>query len=321
MTIRGTAASSDAGVASETAARVAAVAAEVTARNAAILAAGSQVTIITATGAGNYTVPSGAVWLLVEALGGGGAAGSGRRGAAGTVRCAGGPGANGQIVERLISVATAIAMFPSGVIPYSVGVGCVGGAAVTTNDTNGNNGTGAAVLANATVFGNTPPDARCMIFARGGAAGIGGTATSGAAATASPGTVTQTALNGASTTGGPGGGQSMSGAGIGGGITSADVAGTGGSGGTGWVGCTPGTGGSVDAALPTSGTAPFSGVAPWSTTPGGGAASITTAAQAGANGIVNSGAGGGSGGASLNGNNSGAGGNGGTGSLKIVAIW
>lgn len=277
-------------------------------------------TLITAIGAGSYTVPTGATVLLIEAVAGGGGAGSGRRGAAGSVRCAGGPGANGQIVRRRISVTDIIAMFPSGVIPYSVGAGCAGGAAVTVNDTNGNAGAGATTVANATVLGNTPADSRCVVFARAGGAGSGGTATTGAAGAISSGTVTQNSLNGASTTGGAGGGQNPCGAGVGGGITSADIPGAGASAGTGWVGCVPGSGGSVDAALPASGTPPFSGVSPWSTAPGGGAASITTAAQAGASGAANSGSGGASGGASLNGNNSGAGGAGGSGYLYITAL-
>lgn len=270
----------------------------------------AEVTLYTS-GSGNYTIPEGASALTIQLKGGGGGGGSGRRGAAGTVRCGGGPGGNGATVELTVAVSELLAVYPSGVIPYSVGAGGAGGAAVTTNDTDGN----AGAIGGQSTFGTGENSFRALQ----GNNGMGGTATSGTGGFSFIGTWPMLPVNSASASGGTAVNTNFGGPGPGGGITSGNVA----SAGTAGLGAfTPGTGGSggvVDGAAPGSGqatTIPFDMPAP-----GGGAASITTAAQAGANALANSGRGGGGGGASLNGNNSGAGGNGGSGYIRIVAIF
>lgn len=276
-------------------------------------------TLITATGAGSYTVPAGAVALRVQALGGGCGGGSGRRGAAGTVRCGGGVGGNGAFTDLLVPVSDVLAQYPAGSVPYNVGPGTAGGAAVTTDDTNGNAGTAQSTVTNATYFGASA-GASCFAIARAGVAGSGGTATTGTSGGGLAGTAPASAATSASTTGGPGTQGAFGCPGPGGGITSANVAGAGGSGqGPSFGSGSAGTGGVVDGAVPTSGT--MGKLVGPGAAPGGGAASITAAAQAGANALANSGAGGAGGGASTNGFASGAGGNGGSGYLRITAMF
>lgn len=286
---------------------------------AAVAAAAAQSVIITATGVGNYTVPAGAQFLLVEALGAGSGGGSGRRGAAGGIRAGGGGGSGGSKARALLPVAEVLALYPGGIVAYSVGAGGAGGAAQAVDNQNGNNGSAGSP----TLFGTNGN----LLVARGGnTGGTGGTggATSGGAA--SVGEFIGGAGGAASATGGTGSGGAFSGAGIGGsgggGITAGDSPSNGGAGSTSvmaTVTSTGGTAGVVGGASPTSGTAQIPGVP--GPGPGGGAASILGAAQAGANGLNNSGAGGAGGGAALNGNNSGAGGTGGSGYLKITALF
>jgi hypothetical protein len=281
-------------------------------------------TLVTATGNGTFDInPAVAIGhktMRLQLLAGGTGAGSGRRGAAGTVRCAGGPGANGAFVDVMVTIADVLALFPTGLVPYNVGPGTAGGAAVTADDTNGNAGTAPTQAVNGTWLGAARGLAGCIANAQVPlTAGSGGTNASGTAGVANVGTVPLASAQNASTTGGPGAGAPGGTAGPGGGITSADVPGAGGN------GSAPvfspglsGTGGVVGGASPGSGTlGPLVGPgAP----PGGGAASITAAAQAGANALANSGAGGGSGGASLNGFASGKGGDGGSGFLRITTM-
>ena len=79
-----------------------------------------------------WTKPAGLKHLLVVCVGSGGGGGSGRRGAASTNRCGGGGGAGGSIVRRLIKAADLPAS-----VTITVGMGGVGGAARTTDNTNG----------------------------------------------------------------------------------------------------------------------------------------------------------------------------------------
>lgn len=277
----------------------------------------TQTTLITATGNGNYTLPPGCVGLRFQGLAGGIGAGSGRQGAAGSVRCAGGPGGNGAFVDLFIPAADLLAAFPTGVIPYNVGPGTAGGAAAAAPDTNGNAGTAPVTATNATWLGsNAGPT--CFAIARPGAAGAGGTNAAGAAGGKQDGTAPTPSAGNASATGLSGTVGPFGTSGPGGGITAADVAGAGAAGSAGlFSGASAGTGGVVGGAAPTSGSA-AAGRGPGGP-PGGGAASITGAAQAGADAVANSGCGGGGGGASLNGNNSGKGGDGGSGFLRLTA--
>lgn len=256
-------------------------------------------------------VPAGAIGVRLTIIPGGFGGGSGRRGAAGTVRCGGGGGATpGPIRDLFIPVRTSTQW------ELLLGAAGVGGAAVTVNDTNGNDGGAPGTCS----FRFRTPDqnyeiavgATVLCTGKGGGVGAGGTG----------GTIGQPvtiAIGGsASLTGGVGGAGSEGfwsdrpgGAGAGGGITAANVASAGGNGGANrrvnlGVG---GVGGVVGGAAPTAGqAAPVAGDV--GVGPGGGAASITAAAQDGANG-VGYGSPGGGGGASLNGFNSGKGGNGG----------
>ncbi len=280
-------------------------------------------TLVTATGNGTFdvnpAVAAGHKTMRLQLLAGGTGAGSGRRGAAGTVRCAGGPGANGAFVDVMVTLADVLAAFPTGLVPYNVGPGTAGGAAVAVDDTNGNAGTSPVAATNSTWFGNSRGSAGCIANAGVGGAGAGGTNASGAAGTVVNGTTPNITATPASATGGAGTGGTGGTPGNGGGITSADVPGAGGNGFAPLF--SPGTtsiGGVVGGAAPTSGTlGPLVGPG---AAPGGGAASITGAAQAGANALANSGAGGGSGGASLNGFASGKGGDGGSGFLRITTM-
>ncbi|MBB3604467.1 hypothetical protein FHT40_004145 [Mycolicibacterium sp. BK556] len=267
----------------------------------------------------NRAIPAGAVGVRVTMIPGGFGGGSGRRGAAGTVRCGGGGGgAFGVIRDFFIPVGSNTTW------GLAVSAPCLGGAAVTTDNTDGNDASSPGF----TYFqmGSQRYSAMSSTVTL---PGKGGTATSGAGGNwaAAPTAPASASGASASTSGGAGGNGTgvgwidiCGGAGAGGGITAANVAANGGSGGEARM-SQPGTspaGGVVDSTLPAAG----SGAVPGLTGPGagGGAASITTAAQAGADGI-SYGAPGGGGGASLNGNNSGRGGNGGPAYARIDWVY
>lgn len=246
-------------------------------------------------GSWTWSLPAGAKFVEMFAIGGGGGGGSGRRGAAGTARWGGGggSGANATVVALPASLITTS-------ISVSVGAGGAGGAAVTADDTNGNNG-GNGGLTTIT-FNSTA-------FVRGvqGSGGAGGTATAGGGGavnntdmrtfSASAGGASSATGNGSGTFS-PTGNAGMGGAG-GGGISTGNVAYTGG---TQWN------------------PASLAGVfAAGASAVSGGSGSTSAAGGAGANGPTY-GYGGCGGGASANGNNSGAGGNGGDGYVRIV-VW
>lgn len=261
-----------------------------------------------------YTIPDGAVALEIMCIGGGGGAGSGRRGAAGTVRCGGGGGGGGTITQATVRVAD----IGTGTLTVTVGLGGTGGAARTTNDQNGANGTvggNTQVLAGSTV----------LCHAEGGNAGGGGTAAAGAAgAIENIGDIPGTAGGAANTSGGAGAGGSgatttkgNTGGGAGGGISVANTANAGGSGGPAFFSLVTSTNRGTANNPGTIGLMADNGQAYGSQGGGGGGASITGAGGDGGNGIR--GSGGGGGGAALNGNASGKGGNGGNGLVRIIA--
>lgn len=252
------------------------------------------------------TVPAGVTGVWIESLigpGGGGA--SGRRGAAGTVRCGGGGGASGAMITNYFIPAALLGSTFTLTLP----AGGTGGAAVTADNTDGNPGTAPATasLASGSLLVATWP----------GSASAGGTNASGTGGGASQASVNGATGGSASTSGGVGGTGGLSfnggatGAGAGGGITSGNSPSNGGSGifQTLNYGAVLPSAGVVGGALPQAGNAAQAGIGGMGA--GGGAASITGAAQAGAT-ATGYGAGGGGGGASLNGNNSGNGGNGGS---------
>lgn len=117
------------------------------------------------TTSGTWNKPVGAQFVMVEAWGGGGGAASGRRGAnSASVVNSGGTGGGGGAYVRQVFKASDL---PS-TVSVTVAAGGVGGAAITTNDTNGLNGTSGG---NST-FGT-------LITARGGGNGVFTPATGG----------------------------------------------------------------------------------------------------------------------------------------------
>ena len=282
-----------------------------------------------ATVVGNWDIPEGAVALDVEVCHPGAGGGSGMRGATGTQRGGGGSGAGGGISRTTV----AIAQLPAGTtkLYYNLPAPGAGGAAVTTDNTNGNPG-GYPATASwvATATGNpTAATSICNTSTGSNAGGYGGSPTGGGYGTGPIGDwcgnngVSSSATGGAGVNGSSpptatNGGLGASG-GSGGGVTSANVAGAGGAGG--WSGGTA-------YAQPAGGTAGATGGnggngAKQSATPrgssGGGGGGGATAGVAGNGGNGGDyGAGGGGGGASTNGFNSGAGGAGGRGYIKIL---
>lgn len=256
--------------------------------------------------AGTYplTPPAGATMLFLSLCGGAGGGGSGRRGAAATAR-SGGSGGGAPATIRM--------MVPkedwAGALELFIGAGGSGGAAVTVNDTSGNNGLSGSSSA-LRIGGAT------YVKANAGNAGVGGTA----AAVASSGQAYWDA---------PASGSSLTN------VTAAAAQQFGN--GTSPAGCSGGSISAADAVLGYQTTGAVPGYTPTvlSTTSGaagvgvrrgniffavagnGGAAATSVNADAGGAGIY--GSGGGGGGASLNGFNSGAGGRGGDG--WAIVIW
>ncbi len=234
------------------------------------------------------------VEFLIVAAGGGG--GSGRRGAAGTARWGGGGGAGGGVIHT--TIAASLLTTPLTVI---VGSGGAGGIARTVDDFSGAAGSPGGISSiTANGFSN-------LLITFAGNGGGGGTDTSGSGG-GSGGTAnnrtwlgvagTNSSVTGTPSRAFPTGNSPQGGAG-GGGISTGNVAYSGG---------------------PQFAPAPFIyQAAQFGADVSGGAASTTGNATAGANG-VSYGYGGCGGGASTNGFNSGAGGNGGDGYVRIV-VW
>lgn len=234
----------------------------------------------------------------------GGGAGSGRRGAAGSNAFGGGPGSPGGFIEAIYA-ASAV---PSS-LTVTIGLPGSGGAAVTTDDTNGNPGTAGGNVS----FGS-------LLSVSGGPAGGAGTTTGGAAGSNRAKSGMGPIGVGATTSGTPGSPTTgFSGVGgPGGSISSANTAFAGGpvfnNAGNSSI-----AGGAVDAdgvdGVDTSTAALTGGVAG-----SGGGASLTGAGRRGGNG-GKYGAGSGGGGASRNGNNSGKGGDGGPGCVQVITYF
>lgn len=264
----------------------------------------------------NGAAPTGLIVDIMIAPGTGG--GSGRRGATSTVRCGGGGGSSGGF-QRGFYVPASLFGANWGLVIPAAGVG---GAAVTVDSTNGNNGGTAGGTGANTIF-QTAGGVLCLT--NSGDSGKGGTATNGLAGSFGGGGETANGIAGsaadptglAGVTAGPQfGSPCAAGGASGGGITAANVAGAGAGGASNnnFSSTGIGTAGVVDSTLPSAGVAvagiPGNGA-------GSGAASITTTAQSGAN-AAGYGVGGAGGGASLNGHNSGAGGAGGPGFCRLI---
>ena len=269
-----------------------------------------------------YTIPAGAKLLRIRTLAAGAGGGSGRRGAAATIRCGGGGGGGGGYAEWDVSVSDLGGLTT---LYCDVGAGGVGGAAVTADNTNGNNGTVGGGSTVKTASGGISV-ATGISQGGGGNFGSGGTASSGLAGASAAGKSFGVAGIAASTTGGTGGNGGGTAGGVsgsaapGGGISSSDTPSNGGNGGYMGGRSTPAaTGGVAPGGAGTNGANPPALVLGAGQGGAGGASSITGAAGAGGNG--GRGGAGGGGGASLNGNNSGKGGDGGNGFVEIVAIF
>lgn len=270
-------------------------------------------------GTNNITIPTNANFYYIQLVGGGGGAGSGRKGATST-GAYGGMGANGGaysfrtgLISELLAVGSTLTI--------AVGSGGVGGASQTINSTNGNNGT-AGGSSTANISGNN------ILRADGGSAGLGGTTSAGSAV---PGTsvgfynsqptigtnLTSTPANPNSSNVAAGTGASA------GSIDASNVPRNGASGGLGAL-----TSRSSNTGNPTGGTTGGTlngangsaniGLAPGNGA-GAGAASIATDSGNGGNGIAGSGGGGGAASRDSTGN-SGKGGDGGSG-FAIVMFW
>lgn len=239
---------------------------------------------------------------FLQAPGGGG--GSGRQGAAGSTRGGGGGGGAGGTAWAVV-----LANTPGASITLTVGADGVGGTAVATVDTVGNNGTAGGSHS----FGT-------LLSAPGGAAGVGAGAGAGGAASAGSGTPgAQVAFAG--TAGGAAGQPAgagtaaatwaATGGGGGGNITAGNVVSDGAAGGASGTATTAtqlaGGAAGTSAGTRNGGAGNSASVLRGGTGGGGGASHLTQAGGTGGAGVRGGGGGGGSG--STNGAASGAGGN------------
>lgn len=261
-------------------------------------------------GGWSWTLPTSTKFLEIMAIGAGGGGGSGRRGAAGTARYGGGGGAGGSAVL----ITTSIANLSSLTLGVYVAAGGAGAAAVTADNTDGNNGVTTASYPWSCVTFNGVSYYYAHVIATNGTGGLGGSASAGtggysvsnnsdsykASVGGSSSITGQAGMigigNGLAGISGPGGG----------GISASNVA---------YSGGTTNNGGPPNPSMQ----AAFLAVNYNLQTLSGGNASTTAAAGSGSNGYIYGGGGAG-GGASANGFNSGAGGNGRDGYVRIT-VW
>jgi len=277
------------------------------------------------TASGTWTKPTTGVpkAVLVQIWAGGGGGGSGARRASGTLATGGAGGPGSGVSERWLDPSLL-----GTTEPVTVGVGGTGGAAVTTDDTNGNPG-GAAGLSR---FGATSPTYGAVALlgtpqAGGGTStwaavgGTGGVGSSGNGANGGNSSATGGTGSGGGTGAVPAPGTAP-GAGAGGGLAvTTPVATAGGKGGSPSLAVDfGGLAGSAGGSAAGNGLAQPGGFAAPGGAGGGGGSSTTGAGVAGGNG-ANYGAGGGGGGASLNGNASGKGGDGAPGAVVVTTYF
>lgn len=275
-----------------------------------------------ATSSGTWTNPSPNVAKVVRVRGmnAGSGGGAGRRGAAGSLRTGGAGAACGTPFEMWFLTTD----LPS-TVSYSVGAGGSGAPAVTTDNTDGGNGSSGGN----TFFGPSLSTYRAFSATSSAGGGRGGNstgaATGGTSLHSGPAGAASSATGGAGSSGGVStvtNGLLMqigTGGGSGGGITTGDVTSAGGVGGAGAGSVNAGTAGSAGGG--NGGDAPAGPIVPSTggLGGGGGGSSTTSAAGKGGGGAF-PGGGGGGGGASLNGFNSGGGGDGAGGYIDIVTF-
>jgi hypothetical protein len=124
---------------------------------------GALVQVDTITSTGTWTKPAWAKYFKVFLVGGGGGAGSGRRSATGTGRSGGGGGAGAGIVIAEFSDAQV-----TGDQTVTIGAGGTGGASITVDSTNGNNGTSGGVSSFGSLMSTVSAE-----FGQGGGTGQG----------------------------------------------------------------------------------------------------------------------------------------------------
>ncbi len=260
-----------------------------------------------------WTKPTGARIVEIICIGGGGGGGSGRRGADGTARAGGGGGAGGAFSTKIFT-----ADLLTSTVAVTVGTGGTGGAEVTTDNTNGADGT--------TGSGSTFGD---YLKAGGGAPGKGGNTTAGPGGSSSNYWLNEAGGPGQSATLSDGDDaeptrKAASGGGPGGGITTGNVTSDGGNGGDTRLCATinPGGVGGDDTGTLDGSSGTASGKNEWYGGPGGGGGASVLSGKAG-NGAdgENHGGGGGGGGASENGYRSGSGGNGAPGLVVVITYF
>lgn len=260
------------------------------------------------------TLPSGFTLVWWDIWGAGGGAGSGRRGATGTNRY-GGAGGGGGGFTRTPFFKIADLGGAGASVSNTIGAGGIGGAAVTADSTDGSAG---SVGGNATVA----ISGKISVYATGGAAGSGGTATSAGGGFGGGGMfIGASGGAGNNSTGASAGSNTVAGAGGagGGGLNTSDTNAAGGAarfgadaisqgGATGASGGAAGGGAGSNSNSTTTAT-----MLPVSSGSGGGS---NNAGAGGAGGNGGRGNGGGGGGASQNGSASGKGGDGGPGYIR-----
>ena len=278
----------------------------------------------------NWTIPTGAKSLRIAGVSQGGAGASGRRGSLGLVNSGGAGGGGGGYGEVIVED---VGLLWTNSLMFIIPAIRDGGPSVTTDNSNGTNGTAATYQY--VYVGNSSSTTNLLLFILGGGAGnLGDSDGAPAGSGSTVGSSVAGGAGGATPSAGTGGLNAASvalglvgtGGGGGGSITTGGTPSAGGNGGLGPLlgGFTSGPSGGAVASNGTNYLAayPLTIVSYFHGWPGagGGGSSTNSAGGNGANGYW-FGSGGGGGGASLNGFPSGKGGDGGPGAFMVICYW